>query len=58
VDALRVEVQSGGHEVDVPGPLAVSEQTALHSVGASHLRKLGGSHGASPASTSPPWRAG
>jgi hypothetical protein len=42
VDALGVEVQRQGHQVDVTGALAVAEQAAFDAVGAGHQAQLGG----------------
>jgi len=40
VDTLGEQVQRECDEIDVAGPLAVSEQCALHSLGAGHEAKL------------------
>ena len=44
IDALGVEVQAQGDQVDVAGALAVAEQRALDAVGAGHDAELGGGH--------------
>jgi len=45
-DALGVEVQGEGHEVDVAGPLSVAEEASLDPISDRHLGQLGGGHGA------------
>ena len=42
VDALGEQVHAQGHQVDVAGALAMTEQAALHPVGAGHQSELGG----------------
>jgi hypothetical protein len=42
IDALRVQVEREGDEVDVAGALAVAEQAAFDAVGAGHQAELGG----------------
>ncbi|MNG99833.1 hypothetical protein D3C79_590120 [compost metagenome] len=42
VDALGVEVQCQGHQVDVTGTLAVAEQAAFGAIGTGHQAQLGG----------------
>ncbi|CAM5322131.1 hypothetical protein SSTU70S_05177 [Stutzerimonas stutzeri] len=44
IDALGVEVQRHGDEVDVAGGLAVTEQAAFDPVGAGHKAQLGRRH--------------
>jgi hypothetical protein len=44
-DALGVQVQGQGHQVDVAGALAVAEQAAFDAVGAGHHGQLGGGDG-------------
>ena len=48
VDALTEQVQRQRDEVDVAGPLAVSEQTALDPLGARHHPELRRGDGGSP----------
>ena len=45
VDALGEQVHAQGDQVDVAGPLAVTEQAALDPVGAGHHGQLGGGDG-------------
>src|SRR5690606_37493619 len=44
VNALGVQVQCHGHEIDVAGTLAVAEQAAFDTIRASHQAQLGGGH--------------
>ena len=44
VNALGIQVQAQGHQVDVTGALAVTEQAALDAVRASQVAQLGGGH--------------
>ena len=42
MDAVRVEVQGDGDDVEVAGALAVAEERALDAVGAGQQAELGG----------------
>ena len=44
VNALGVQVQAQGHQVDVTGALAVTEQATLDAVSARQVAQLGGGH--------------
>ncbi len=45
IDALCVQVQRQGHDIDVAGALTVAEQCAFDAVGSCQQTKFGGCHG-------------
>ena len=45
IDALAMEIQPQGDEIDIAGALAIAEQTTFDPVGARHHRQFGGGHG-------------